>query len=143
VGLNATRPDPQAERIYEMEAVEFSFIRKHRCSPRHLQELNRIFCEMAGVPAAKIRVIGPTRSDYAGQYDYKTGTIELDRHEGINGAVFAHELAHHIVFLTKPRAADHGPAFARCYGQLLDLMRLLPQVGFRAICRKHKVTIAR
>jgi hypothetical protein len=137
------RPDPQAARVYEMEAEEFSGIRKHRARLVDLREFSRVFCDLAEVPRAPVIRIGPSKSDMAGQYDPATYALELDRHEGLNGAVFAHELAHHITAVLNPRAADHGPLFVLRYGQILDLMRLLPLAGFRSICRKHNVSIAR
>lgn len=139
----ARAEDPQADRLYEMEAVEFSFMRRHRCALKDLVGFNRIFCTMAEVPLARIQVVGPSSRDWVGRYDPQTFLIELDGRQGLNGGVFAHELAHHLTFNLHPRAQDHGPLFARRYGQLLDLMRLFPLPGFRAICRKYGVRIAK
>ncbi len=139
-----SRPDPQRDRLYEMEGAEFSCIRKHKAELRDLEKFTQVLCELAGVPVPKLVILKHARRDFAAQYVYEPPyAIEMDPQEGVNASALAHELAHHITWILNPRAEDHGPLFVLRYGQLLDLMRLLPLAGFRAICRKHGVKIAR
>jgi hypothetical protein len=132
--------DPQKERVYEMEHAELAGHVRGRVTPHALHDMARQACQLYKLDSPRIEC-GIKGS--AGWYDYQTRTIGLSAEHGYNLLTLAHELAHYIVDQKWQRSAPHGPTFVRTYAELLDLMRLVPIAGFRAICRRHKVRIAK
>jgi hypothetical protein len=130
--------DPQKQAVYHMEDDDLRGHCRHRLSLRLLRRYANELCAMYEVPDVSISVyengLGGSCLD---------GKIQLDPKCGMNGLTLAHELAHHICDVKYPRAQKHGPMFASVYGCLLSSLRLVPLPGFRAICRKHGVRIAR
>lgn len=124
-----------------MEHAELSGHTEAVAPSDQLYSYLRQACTLYEVPTPSLDLTMVSDED-AGEYDPCTRAIRLNNSGGRNLLMLAHELAHHIVSVKWPKAADHGPTFVRTYAELLDLMRLVPIAGFRAICRRHKVRIA-
>lgn len=127
--------DPQKPLVYAMEDEEFRGHCRHRLPLKLVRRYARRLCRIFDVPQVSIRVYRVR--GHGGQCS--DGQIQLDPKCGMNGLTLAHELAHHVCDVKHPRAQAHGPLFAAYYGALLSALRLVPRVGFRAMCRKHGV----
>lgn len=131
--------DPQKDRVYDMEHTELAGHVRGRVTPHTLHDMARQACQLYGLDTPRIEC---GIKGCAGWYDYTTNTIGLSAEHGYNLLTLAHELAHYITHRKWPRSACHGPTWVRTYAELLDLMRLVPIAGFRAICRRHGVRMA-
>ncbi|MGH8235416.1 MAG: hypothetical protein ACREXP_00150 [Steroidobacteraceae bacterium] len=89
-----------------------------------------------------LRIADPGRG-FGAMYDGEDTSVTLHPKYGCNGMTLLHELAHHICTLRYPKAQDHGAAFCRIYGELLDRTRLVPFAGWKAVCARHGVKVLR
>lgn len=135
--------DPQRKRLYAVENTYFAGHTQHKLNGKQMRRWVREICKEYGVPVPVVR-IGRCEENRVAQYDPEDdGAITLDKAQGCNGLSVMHEMAHHICTLNHPRAADHGPAFCRIYGELLDRVRLVPFAGWIAVCAQHGVGVLR
>jgi hypothetical protein len=130
--------DPQKARLYAMEFREFRGLwRGTRTKLKTLRRYVRLVCRLYGIKPCTLYVRA-----YSTKGCYGGGAIHLDPY-GMNAHTLAHELAHYINDMLDKGSQDHGPRFVRRYGEVLHILRLFPIEGFRAICRKHGIRIAR
>lgn len=122
-----------------MERAELSGHCRGVTTLRFMQRAMREACDIYQIPVPS--VMCGTRA-LGGLYCPVTHRIFLHPECGHNLLTLAHELAHHVVVLSFPRSTDHGPVWVRTYAELLDLLRLVPIAGMRAICRRHGVKMA-
>lgn len=132
--------DPQQHEVYKLETEELNGHRYHKMLLRDLRKWARHTCKQFGVRPPRVMV--KHNHGYIGVYLSETQTIQLDPEWGKNGLTLAHELAHHIVAVKHPRATTHGPTWLGYYAQILDMMRLVPADGVRAVARRRNVAIS-
>lgn len=131
--------DPQQALVYAMERIELRGHCRHKTPMRQLRKWARNACKLYGVPGVTVRVF-----KYRGWGgSYLDDKVQLDPKCGRNGLSLAHELAHHLTVHLAPHAQDHGPTFMYFYGALLHGMRLVPFDGFRSVCKRHGIKIAK
>ena len=140
--MDSPARDPQRAQLYEMEGDEFGRHAWHRAKRADLRKWNREMARLLSVPEPKLR-FGDCGASYAAEYDSSTSTIRMSHKGRPCLLLLCHEFAHHVEFLQRPNAPDHGPHFCRTYMTLLDRMRLIPEEGFRAAARRYGVKIAR
>lgn len=132
--------DPQREVLYAMEFRELrGQWRGVTAKRKTLLRYVRMVCRLYGIKRCSVRF---RTIDSRGSY--LNGVVTLDPVWGRNAITLAHELAHHVTEARFPDAKqDHGPRFVRVYGEVLHIMRLMPLDGFKIMCRKHGVKMAR
>ena len=133
------------ERVYEMESAELRGLWKATHVPlRYRKRALAGLCRVFDVPKIRVRSC-KVPGAHGCYYVHSDGEprIELCPKSGSDMLTLAHEFAHYVTHVKRPKAADHGPSFLLYYMQACDALRLVPPAGFRAACRKHKLTIAR
>ena len=135
------RPDPQMQRVYDMEATAFYAWSLHVTSIARLRRMAARVCEHYDLPTVTLELLS-ARSTDRGSYENTDGSIALCPYQGRTALVLAHELAHHLVDQRFPQAADHGPTFVKFYAEILAFLGVMPVQSFRAAARLHKVRIA-
>lgn len=130
--------DSQQQRVYDMESYAFWGHTHHKMPLKQLRATADQICQRLGVPKVTVTIRRWERCHAS----YGDGAIQLDPDKGRNALSLAHELAHHVTHHQHPRAALHGPTWARCYGRLLDALYLVPFDGFKTVARRYKVRVA-
>lgn len=134
--------DPQRDLVYAVEKIHLAGHCRHTMARKHIRKWTRSVCRAYGVPMPKLS-FGKVDRGFSAHYDHENATVRLDPKWGCNGLTLLHELAHLICYTHYPRAQDHGAAFCRVYGELLDRNRLVPFAGWKALCARHGVKVLR
>lgn len=130
--------DPQGRAVYVMERRE---LRGHYRHTVDRDDLRRALRRLARSFDTTVPPLNTARLSRYGVWE--DGVITLDSERGCNYLTLAHEMAHHVTYERHGyRVQDHGPTFVRVYAQALDILRVVPFAGMRAICRKYRVRIA-
>lgn len=109
---------------------------------KQLRRAARLVARLYGVPRCSVFV--RRLHGYRAVYWWPPRKPSIQISPGfVNLATVAHELAHHVVLHRYRRAQDHGPRFVRVYAEILEILRLVPLAGMKAICKKHGVKMAR
>lgn len=136
--------DPQERAVAVLERMEFrGLYRKGSHTPlKQLRLAAKLVCKLYRVPRCTV-FVRKTRG-YRALYWYEPHvSIQLDPEYGHNLFTLAHELAHHVVDYRHRRSQAHGATFVRVFGEVLDVLRMVPLAGFKAACKKRGVRIAR
>lgn len=140
IGHEDAIPDPQAERVYDMENSVVRAWRSHATSIAKLKRMAREVCTRYDVPIVTIELMS-SKNGMLGRYDYDHDVIELCEREGRQAFVLAHEIAHHVTHKLHPRAADHGPTWARHYINIVAFLGVMPKNAMLAMLREHGIRI--
>lgn len=125
-----------------MEFRELRGIRWHTADIDDMRRRAKAICRTYVVPKVVVEVV--TKRGQGGSYEAGDDKILLDPDSGQNYMILAHELGHHVAWTRHGcYVQDHGPTWVKYYGQILDQLRMVPIEGFRAICRRHGVKMAR
>lgn len=145
--VQSAEQDRQRERLYAMEFRELRGLwHGTRTAPKTLQRHVRRVCRLYGLPVVSLqfRTIESKGLYIFNRKNGLPGLIRLDPQWGRNAITLAHELAHYVTHMKFPKTRqDHGPRFVRVYAEITYILRLVPLEGFKAICRKHGVRMAR
>lgn len=141
------KTDPQQYRVYRMENEAIG-ARKYMAMDRATaMTLARSVCRNYRVPIVKVKWedLGKWAAEWRDSNDEGGECIVLGTRKRTSRDILTltHELAHHIHHhLSEGMDAlqqDHGPEFMACHMSILDVCRVVPVVGMRAICDAWKV----
>lgn len=133
--------DPQRHLVYRME-MEAIGARIYGSLTRKLtRRLVRSVCRNYGIPAP--RVVWTNRlGRWAAEWsDAGGGRIAFSTSKLVarDFLTVTHELAHHLHYCLAKDMIDeqesHGPEFMACHMSILDVCRMLPVQGMRAVCK--------
>ena len=131
--------DPQRYLVYRMEAEAFGGRGYYRLTRPSLKRLARSLCKNYGMPQVKIRFkdLGRWAAEWEEPNILTFGTKKTSQ----DLITLIHELAHHLHHHMHPLQDQegHGPEFMACYMSILDVGRIIPVVGMRAICDSYGV----
>lgn len=126
-----------------METRELRGHYRHKVSAKLLRKSMLRVCRKLGITPPTLKFRRLPRCGVLDS-DFDPPRLTLDKEFGRNFLLLAHELAHHIVW-TKygSRAQDHGPTWVKIYIRILHCLRVIPEVGMRAVCRQYGIKAAR
>jgi len=142
------KSDPQREAVYRMEDRFMSSWSSLVLPPDYLSEIARRVCRKWKVPQPRLRAGQKVRIPGGHAATYSSGGIITLGSRGMNPAVLAHELAHHIDHvlyhdMQEPGYEAHGPTWTWIEMTLLDELFIMPASAFRALAKEYRVKIAR
>lgn len=109
-------------------------------SLKQLKRFARVVCRVYGMPQVDLSFAD--LGEWGGEWA-PPNKIRISRtKKGVRDLLtIAHELAHHLHEHLAPDELHepHGPEFMACYISILDVTRMIPVVGMRAICDSYKV----
>jgi hypothetical protein len=133
--------DPQAHRVYRMEACIDGGTVSHTAPQEFLSKVAAKAARTWKVKKPKIHYVNLPRAYWNGEHDSDVGiTLNRGRH-GQNLMTLLHEMAHWIVGQKDYAVESHGPEFMWIYIELMEQFNLMPRVCSLELCRIYNVEV--
>jgi hypothetical protein len=133
--------DPQAHRVYRMEACMDGGTVEHQAPLAFLEKVAAKAARTWKVKKPKIILVDLPRAYWNGEHEHGVGvTLNSGRH-GQNLLTLLHEMAHWIVDCRDYAVDSHGPEFMWIYIELMEQFNLMPRVCSLELCRIYNVKV--